>query len=109
MFKLQQEDTRHLSMKPTIEEVKCAVFDISPDSAAGPDGFSAHFFQVCWDIIGEDLFEAVLDFFTGAQPPKTFTTTTIVLIPKLRPYHMEGFSAHQSLQCNGEDTVQSCQ
>ncbi|KAL0285322.1 UNVERIFIED_CONTAM: hypothetical protein Sradi_7176000 [Sesamum radiatum] len=52
------------------------------DSTAGPDGFSAHFFQNCWDIIGEDLYEAVLDFFSGSTPPKNFTTTTIVLIPK---------------------------
>ncbi|KAK4382460.1 LINE-1 retrotransposable element O protein [Sesamum angolense] len=80
---LFEEDTRHLSMKPTINEVKCAVFDMSPDSVASPDGFSAHFYQVSWDIIGEDLFEAVMDFFTGAQPLKTFTTTTIVLIPKI--------------------------
>ncbi|KAL0309422.1 UNVERIFIED_CONTAM: hypothetical protein Sradi_5884500 [Sesamum radiatum] len=44
---LSEEDTRHLCMSPTIEEVKTAVFDLSPDSAAGPDGFSTLFFQVC--------------------------------------------------------------
>ncbi|KAL0433843.1 UNVERIFIED_CONTAM: hypothetical protein Slati_2718600 [Sesamum latifolium] len=52
------------------------------DSTAGPDGFSAHFYQSCWDIIGKDLHDAVSDFFLGASPPKNFTTTTIVLIPK---------------------------
>ncbi|KAL0283420.1 UNVERIFIED_CONTAM: hypothetical protein Sradi_7230400 [Sesamum radiatum] len=34
----------------------------------------------CFRHVGP--FEAVLDFFAGTAPPKTFTTTTVVLIPK---------------------------
>ncbi|KAL0356484.1 UNVERIFIED_CONTAM: Transposon TX1 uncharacterized protein [Sesamum radiatum] len=66
---LTQEDVQQLQENPTRENVKAVVFDMCADSTAGPDGFSAHFFQNCWDII-------------GSTPPKNFTTTTIVLIPK---------------------------
>ncbi|KAI3472963.1 hypothetical protein Pfo_029210 [Paulownia fortunei] len=49
---------------------------------AGPDGFSAHFYQFCWDIISTDVKEAVEDFFRGNEMPRSFTATTLVLIPK---------------------------
>ncbi|KAL0407597.1 UNVERIFIED_CONTAM: putative ribonuclease H protein [Sesamum radiatum] len=79
---LTDKDMELLHAKPTMEDIKAVVFDMCPDSTAGPNGFSALFFQSCWDIIAEDLLEAVLDFFAGTAPPKTFTTTTVVLIPK---------------------------
>ncbi|KAL2248543.1 UNVERIFIED_CONTAM: putative ribonuclease H protein [Sesamum indicum] len=80
---LSEEDRHQLNATPTIEDVKTIIFDMCPHSTAGPDGFSAHFFQCCWEIIGQDLYGAVLDFLSGSTPPKNFTTTTIVLIPKI--------------------------
>lgn len=68
---------------PTVEEIHTAVFGISRDSVSGPDGFSALFYQHCWDLIGTDVCEAVWDFFDGHQMPASFTATTIVLIPKV--------------------------
>ncbi|KAJ6684500.1 RETROTRANSPOSON UNCLASSIFIED-LIKE PROTEIN [Salix purpurea] len=41
------------------------------------------FYQHCWDIIGEDLVEAVVDFFNRGVIPKGVSSTTIVLIPKV--------------------------
>ncbi|KAL0283413.1 UNVERIFIED_CONTAM: Retrovirus-related Pol polyprotein from type-2 retrotransposable element R2DM [Sesamum radiatum] len=79
---LTEEDSQLLGKIPTFEEVKSTIFYMCPDSTAGPDGFSAHFYQSCWDIIGKNLHDAVSDFFLGSSPPKNFTTTTIVLIPK---------------------------
>ncbi|KAL0368126.1 UNVERIFIED_CONTAM: hypothetical protein Scaly_1031500 [Sesamum calycinum] len=84
---LSEEDLQHLSIIPKLEEVKAVVFDMCPDSTAGPDGFTSHFYQSCWDIIANDLFEAVLDFFRGTPLPKNFTTATIVLIPKTESLH----------------------
>ena len=65
-----------------MREVKKAVFGISGDSTAGPDGFTAAFFHKCWDIVGQNVVEAVLQFFNGAFLPGSITATTIVLIPK---------------------------
>ncbi|KAL0396319.1 UNVERIFIED_CONTAM: hypothetical protein Scaly_0080300 [Sesamum calycinum] len=67
---------------PILEEVREAVFSIDPDSVAGPDGFGTVFFHTCWDIISGDVFGAVTEFFHGVDMPKSFTATTISLIPK---------------------------
>ncbi|KAL0284680.1 UNVERIFIED_CONTAM: hypothetical protein Sradi_7190700 [Sesamum radiatum] len=79
---LTDEDRRSLCVMPTLEEVWEAVFSIDPDSVAGPNGFGAIFFHTCWEIIAEDVFGAVTEFFHGEKMPKGFTTTTISLIPK---------------------------
>ncbi|KAL2491396.1 Uncharacterized protein Adt_27024 [Abeliophyllum distichum] len=62
---VSDEDNLQLNRIPTLAEVGEAIFSIDPDSVAGPDGFSSHFFQECWDIISDDVFQAVLDFFAG--------------------------------------------
>nr|XP_016494758.1 PREDICTED: uncharacterized protein LOC107813948 [Nicotiana tabacum] len=49
-----------LSRLPTIEEVRAAVFELSGESASGPDGFTGLFYQTCWDVIGADLHNMVL-------------------------------------------------
>ncbi|XP_042009092.1 uncharacterized protein LOC121757643 [Salvia splendens] len=67
---------------PSTEEVKKAVFDISGDSAPGPDGFTATFYQSCWDTVGIDVVAAIQQFFEGAYLPRSITATSIVLIPK---------------------------
>ncbi|XP_075101596.1 uncharacterized protein LOC142177036 [Nicotiana tabacum] len=36
-----------LSRLPTIEEVRAAVFELSGESASGPDGFTGLFYQTC--------------------------------------------------------------
>ncbi|KAL0329291.1 UNVERIFIED_CONTAM: hypothetical protein Sradi_4915800 [Sesamum radiatum] len=79
---LTDEDQRFLYVIPTLEEVREAVFSIDPDSVAGPDGFGAVFYHTCWEIISEDVFGAVTEFFRGVKMPKGFTATTISLIPK---------------------------
>ncbi|XP_073037149.1 uncharacterized protein [Primulina eburnea] len=68
---------------PSLEEVRATVFSIHPDSVAVPDGFSSAFFQHCWEIVHQDVFGAVLDFFQGSLMPQGFTATTITLIPKV--------------------------
>ncbi|KAL0305119.1 UNVERIFIED_CONTAM: LINE-1 retrotransposable element O protein [Sesamum calycinum] len=79
---VSQQDNDMLCCLPTIEEVKSAIFDMCPDSAAGPDGFSALFYQVCWEIIAQDVLIAVQDFFCCTPMPKNFKATSIALIPK---------------------------
>ncbi|XP_042029874.1 uncharacterized protein LOC121776772 [Salvia splendens] len=76
------ESLAALPEPPDADEVKRAVFDISANSAPGPDGYSALFFQACWSIVGSDVVDAVRQFFGGAFLPRSFTATSIVLIPK---------------------------
>ncbi|XP_020549869.1 two-component response regulator ARR12 [Sesamum indicum] len=44
---LLEKDQHHLNATPTIEEVKAIVFDMCPDSTAGPDGFSFYDSLLC--------------------------------------------------------------
>ncbi|XP_062014240.1 uncharacterized protein LOC133730715 [Rosa rugosa] len=44
-------------------DVKNVVFSMNADSAPGPDGYSGHFFQACWDVVGLDVVRAVRSFF----------------------------------------------
>ena len=59
------------------------IFSISCDSAPGPNGFGARFYLEAWEVISNDLLEAVHDYFRDAQQPKGFTSTLIILIPKV--------------------------
>ncbi|KAG6491492.1 hypothetical protein ZIOFF_052843 [Zingiber officinale] len=77
------EDNLMLATLPSAEEVKQMVWSMCQDSAAGPDGFSVAFYRACWEIVGEDVLQAVLDFFRGAELPRGMASTTIVLIPKV--------------------------
>ncbi|XP_073039028.1 uncharacterized protein [Primulina eburnea] len=82
---------------PSLEEVRATVFSIHPDSVAGPDGFSTAFFQHCWEIVHQDVFGVVLDFFYGSPMPQGFTASTITLIPKVEGARACGGS--RGMQC----------
>jgi hypothetical protein len=55
MNKLNDEDRALLTGPFTIEEIKKVVFGLKHNSAPGPDGFPAEFFQDFWDLIHIDL------------------------------------------------------
>ena len=63
---VSQADRAVLDADPTREEVKRVVFEMDEDSAAGPDGFTGQFFTFAWDVIAQDVYNAVLSFFCGA-------------------------------------------
>jgi len=45
------------------EEVKNMIMRIKRDKAPGLDGFTIPFFQWCWNIIKEDLFKVIEEFY----------------------------------------------
>ncbi|XP_059301777.1 uncharacterized protein LOC132053678 [Lycium ferocissimum] len=56
---------------------------MDPDSASGPNGFSAKFYQSCWSIISHEVVQAMEAFFCGANLRKWLTHTCIVMLPKV--------------------------
>ena len=82
--RVDHSDNDILCALQSMEEIRSVVLSMSPDSAPSPDGFSAGFYQRCWEIIKKDLLQAVQDFFTGGQQPHGFTSSLIVLIPKVQ-------------------------
>ncbi|WJX46320.1 rhamnogalacturonan endolyase [Trifolium repens] len=71
-----------LTMLPSHSEIKAAVFALNKDSAPGPDGFGAFFYQHFWDIVKDDVINAVLEFFTSGWVLPGFNSNIIILLPK---------------------------
>ncbi|GJW50352.1 protein LAZ1 [Tanacetum coccineum] len=67
----------------TNKEIKTAMFDIGDDKALGPDGFTSTFFKKSWHIVGNDVCNAVRDFFNNGCLLKEINHTFLALIPKV--------------------------
>ncbi|XP_059295473.1 uncharacterized protein LOC132048806 [Lycium ferocissimum] len=102
---ISTEQNESLIALPSNEVVKLAVYGLNGDSTSGPDGFSVHFFQVCWHIIGEDVTKMARAFFYGQDLPRFINHTNLVLIPKkevvntftdLRPISLSTFANKSS-------------
>ena len=52
-----------LTLIPSVEEIKNAVFALNGDSAPVPDGFGGFFFHTYWSIVKQDLINDVQYFF----------------------------------------------
>nr|XP_016487218.1 PREDICTED: uncharacterized protein LOC107807374 [Nicotiana tabacum] len=68
--------------QPTKDEVKQAVYGLNGESARGHNGINGFFVQAGWDIIGDDVFDMVKDFFNDRGLPRFVTHTNLVLLPK---------------------------
>ncbi|KAG7551508.1 Reverse transcriptase domain [Arabidopsis thaliana x Arabidopsis arenosa] len=64
------------------EEIKEAFFTLPRNKTSGPDGYSSEFFISCWNVIGAEVSDAVLEFFKYGKLLKQWNATTLVLIPK---------------------------
>nr|GEY88361.1 hypothetical protein [Tanacetum cinerariifolium] len=65
------------------DKVKSAMFDIGDDKAPGPDGFTSTFFKKGWEVVGNDVCNAVWDFFSNGYILKEINHTFLALIPKV--------------------------
>ncbi|TXG69366.1 hypothetical protein EZV62_004301 [Acer yangbiense] len=80
---ISNDDNDFLCSIPTEEEVKRAMFSIPKDSSPGPDGFGSEFYMSCWDIVKDDVMDAAVDFFQGTLLSRFYSSSFIVLIPKV--------------------------
>ncbi|KAL0294689.1 UNVERIFIED_CONTAM: putative mitochondrial protein [Sesamum calycinum] len=60
-------DDQTLAVTPA--KVKTAVFQISDNKAPGPDGYTSCFFKKAWNIVGDLVCKAVMDFFRNRLSP----------------------------------------
>ncbi|KAL5565121.1 hypothetical protein UlMin_028285 [Ulmus minor] len=80
-------------LKPfTEDDVKAAVFGMSPTKAPGFDGMSALFFQKYWQFVGQDVIRTCLGLLNSSCNMGMLNKTIISLIPKVdRPKTMKDF------------------
>ncbi|CAM8926233.1 unnamed protein product [Rhodiola kirilowii] len=81
---ISAEMNRDLVEEFTEEEVRNALFQMCPTKAPGPDGFSALFYQKCWNIVKADVVEVVLRCLNSKILDRELNSTNIVLIPKVK-------------------------
>ncbi|KAK6125166.1 hypothetical protein DH2020_041087 [Rehmannia glutinosa] len=70
-------------IKPiTNSEILDALRDIGDDRSPGSDGYSSAFFKKSWTIVGEQVCDAVKEFFSSGCLLKQWNHTILALIPK---------------------------
>jgi hypothetical protein len=65
------------------EEVRKVVMAMEGDKAPGPDDFSIAFFQVCWEVVKEDIMKIFREFHAKGKFEASLNSTFISLIPKI--------------------------
>lgn len=82
---LSAEQNAELILQPTLAELKEAIDSMNEDSATGADGYNGYFYSSCWDVIKNDLFDDVCEFFAGFEMPRSWTSTLIIPMTTPQP------------------------
>jgi hypothetical protein len=70
------------------------------NKAAGLDGYPVEIFQVCWDIIEDDMIEMFADFFKNSLDIKRLNYGMITLLPKVKDaYRIQQYRPICLLNC----------
>jgi len=88
--RVSNQQAESLVRQVSSEEIKEALFSIGNDKSPGPDGYGALFFKSAWDILGEDLCNAIKEFFASGSLLKQINHTLIVLVAKSSHAHSVG-------------------
>jgi hypothetical protein len=83
MKKLSDEDRESLTVPFTLEEIHNVVSDLKHNSALGPDGLPAEFFQEFWDTIKNEIWNMCDDFTKGMLDTERLNYGLVTLIPKV--------------------------
>ncbi|KAF7143420.1 hypothetical protein RHSIM_Rhsim05G0112800 [Rhododendron simsii] len=87
-----EEVNAALTKSVSLEEVQKAVFQMGSLKAPGSDGFPSIFYQKYWDVVREDVFTGVNEFFQNGHILKEMNHTNVALIPKVNnPESMSQF------------------
>ncbi|XP_074297176.1 uncharacterized protein LOC141627869 [Silene latifolia] len=85
----------------TKKEIKDAIFSIPNHKAPGPDGFSSAFFKDSWSVIGDEVCDAILDFFqSGKLLQQLLCTRLSAILPDIVSKTQGGFVKGRSIAEN---------
>ncbi|GAU43826.1 hypothetical protein TSUD_399190 [Trifolium subterraneum] len=80
---LDAEVIRNLAGPVQDQEIKYAMFSMSPWKAPGPDGFPAGFYQKSWGTVGNNVCDYVRRVWNNPSEIAAVNKTDICLIPKV--------------------------
>lgn len=66
----------------SMEEVEQVIWEMPRRKSPGPDGFTVDFYQACWTVIKNEVWEAAEDSRKFKKVLPSFNTTFLTLIPK---------------------------
>jgi hypothetical protein len=77
-----KEDNTTLLSPTNEEEISKIIWSMAPDKAPGLDGFTIHFYRICWNINKSDLIRMIKGFLQKSKLGGCTNSTFLVLIPK---------------------------
>ncbi|KAL0324558.1 UNVERIFIED_CONTAM: hypothetical protein Scaly_2422900 [Sesamum calycinum] len=81
----------------TPAEVKTAVFQISDNKASSPGGYTSCFFEKAWNIVGDLVCRAIMDFFRSERMLRQLNHTILALM--LKSGHSPSVADYQPISC----------
>lgn len=79
---LSNEDSSSLLFPFSAEDVLATMKSLGKNKSPGPDGFTPEFFLKAWSIVGLDVSNAILHFFSTGHLPRSVNSSAIALVPK---------------------------
>jgi len=73
----------YMIQEVTHDEIRRTMFSFCDEKAPGLNGYTTAFYKKAWDIVGNDVCLAVLDFFREGKLLIEMNHTLIALIPKV--------------------------
>lgn len=58
------------------------MWDIPVNKAPKIDGYNSDFYKATWEIVGEEVADAALDFFSSCRILKELNISSLTLVPK---------------------------
>ncbi|GJS23318.1 RNA-directed DNA polymerase, eukaryota, reverse transcriptase zinc-binding domain protein [Tanacetum coccineum] len=90
--KVSIEEANQMTKDVIDEEIKKALFDIDDNKAPGLDGFTSKFYKKAWDIVKDDFYNAIKEFFNSGKMLGAINATLISLVPKsMTPQNVSDF------------------
>lgn len=80
--KLTAPQQQMLNAACSAQEVHEALFSMDSNKAPGVDGFNVYFFKKSWSIIGQEVTQAVQQFFVTGYLPRELNVALLTLLPK---------------------------
>ncbi|CAN1132905.1 LINE-1 retrotransposable element ORF2 protein [Linum perenne] len=95
--RIRKHDAEILIEPVTAAEIRSALFSLGADRSPGPDGFTVHFYRNSWDLIGQEVTEAIQSFYDRCELPFQVNATSITLIPKV--LNADNFKNFRPISC----------
>jgi hypothetical protein len=79
---IYMEENEKIMQRVSQDEIQTAIEELDLDKAPGPDGFTIHFYRVCWNTIKYDLIRMIQYVHKSFRMGGATNSTFVALIPK---------------------------